>query len=224
MTRITGVQKALLYSSLAFALVYIASLAAVPYPGHFAVKAVPAVALSVLALTAVSGPAGRLLFVALLLCAAGDVALALDGERFFVIGLALFLFAQLMFIAAFSRDLKRRKSRLPLVGVFLVYAVIMAFVLKPALGALVVPVFLYVGVITAMGIFAALRGPAGKLVLYGALCFIVSDSLLALNEFIRPIPASGYFIMATYYSALLLIAIGFVRDSPEQSAALPGRL
>jgi len=212
MNRITTVHKSLLYISFAFAVIYVLSLIVAPYPGHFAVKAMPAIALSILMLIAVSGLVGKLLFVALLFCAAGDIALALEGERFFVIGLVFFLIAQVFFIVAFSRDLKKRKSRLPIVAILIVYAAIMAVILKPALGELMIPVFLYIAVITMMGVFAALRASESKLVLYGALSFIVSDSLIAINEFAMPIPASAYIIMATYYSALFLIVIEYVKN------------
>lgn len=165
MNRITTVHKSLLYISFAFAVIYVLSLIVAPYPGHFAVKAMPAIALSILMLIAVSGLVGKLLFVALLFCAAGDIALALEGERFLVIGLVFFLIAQVFFIVAFSRDLKKRKSRLPIVAILIVYAAIMAVILKPALGELMIPVFLYIAVITMMGVFAALRASESKLVL-----------------------------------------------------------
>lgn len=215
----TTPEKSLFYVALAFAVIYVASPIVGPLPGGFAVKAVPALALSFLIVIAVGGIAGKLLFVALLFCAAGDVALALEGEQFFVIGLAFFLIAQLFFIATFSRELRRRKSRLPVVAVLVVYAAVMALALKPSLGELMIPVFAYIGVITTMGVFAALRAAESRVVLYGALSFIISDSLIAINEFAASIPASSYMIMATYYSALFLISIGYVRDHRRLNVA-----
>ncbi len=208
----TTTQKALLYGGLAVAVIYVGLLTLTPYPGHFAVKAVPAVALSVMALVAVRGLTGKLLFTALLFCAAGDVALALEGDQFFVMGLVFFLIAQVFLIATFSRSLKMRRSRLPVVIALVVYAVIMAILLQPYLGEFMVPVFVYIAVITGMGVLAALRSAEGRLVLYGAISFIVSDSLIAIDRFAVDVPASGYLIMITYYLALFLIAYGCVRD------------
>jgi len=208
----TTTQKVLLYSGLAVAVIYVGLLTLTPYPGHFVVKAVPAVALSVMALVAVRGLTGKLLFTALLFCAAGDVALALEGEQFFVIGLVFFLIAQIFFIATFSRSLKLRKSRLPVVIALVVYAAAMSVALKPHLGEFLIPVFIYVAVITTMGVFAALRAPESKLALYGAVSFIISDSLIAIDKFAAAVPAAGYLIMITYYSALFLIAYGCARD------------
>lgn len=206
------IQKRLLYTALAFAIIYVALLAFTPYPGSFVVKAVPALTLSVMALTAVSGLTGRLLFAALLFCAAGDVALALEGEQFFVIGLVFFLVAQVFLIATFARSLKMRKSRLPIVIALVAYAAVIAVLLRPYLGEFMIPVFFYIVVITGMGVFAALRAQEGKLVLYGAISFIVSDSLIAIDRFAVTLPAAGYFVMTTYYLALFMIAYGCVRD------------
>ncbi|GAI55818.1 unnamed protein product [marine sediment metagenome] len=75
-----------------------------------------------------------------------------------------------------------------------------------------IPVFFYIAVITTMGIFAALRASEGKLVLYGALSFILSDSLIAIDKFTISVPASSYVIMTTYYLAIFLIAYGYVRS------------
>lgn len=208
----TTPQKSLLYGALAFAVIFTVSQIFTPYPGHFAVKAVPAVALSILALTSVAGLPGKLLFVALLSCAAGDVALALEGGRFFVIGLIFFSMAQILFIVTFSRKVMRRSSRLPIIAALIIYGGTMASVLKPSLGGLMLPVFFYIAVITTMGIFAALRASESKLVLYGALSFIVSDSLIAIDKFAVSIPGSGYLVMSTYYLAIFLIAYGHVRD------------
>ena len=208
----TTVQRSLLYTALAFAVIFIVSQMVTPYPGHFAVKAIPAVALSILALTAVRGLTGKLLSIALLFCAAGDVALAMERERFFVIGLVFFLIAQVFFIVTFCRDLKKRRSRLPVIAALIIYAAVMAIILKPSLGELTIPVFFYIAVITTMGIFAALRASESKLVLYGALSFIISDSLIAVDKFTISVPASSYVIMTTYYLAIFLIAYGYVKS------------
>ena len=171
-------RKIYLYIFLIFAVAYIGTLPFQPYPGDFAVKSIPIISLSILALTAVAGLRGRLLFIALLFSAAGDVALALYGGKVFIIGLGLFLIAQVVYTVTFSRDFKARKSRVPVVVLLVIYALTMAFILTPSLGEMRMPVYFYLTVITLMGIFAVLRASKGKLVLYGALSFIASDSIL----------------------------------------------
>jgi uncharacterized membrane protein YhhN len=207
----TAVQKTLLYIFAAFAIIFIATLPFKPYPGNFVLKAIPAISLSALALVTVSGSRGKLLFASLLLCAAGDVALEIGAEEYFIIGLGFFLIAQIMFIVTFSRDFKMQKSRIPIIVIFAIYALAMAIVMTPSLREMAIPVYFYLVVITLMGIFAALRAAKNKFTLYGAVSFIVSDSIIAINKFMMPVPAADYLVMATYYLALFLITFGYLK-------------
>ncbi|MCJ7654668.1 MAG: lysoplasmalogenase [Dehalococcoidia bacterium] len=208
----TAVQKSLLYIFAAFAIIFIATLPFQPYAGNFVIKAIPAISLAVLALITVSRMTGKLLFVSLLLCAAGDVALELEAGKYFVIGLGLFLIAQIMFIATFSRDFKMQRSRIPIIVVLAIYALAIAFILTPSLREMAIPVYCYLVAITLMGIFAALRGAKNKFTLYGAVSFIVSDSIIAINKFMMPVPAADYLVMITYYLAIFLITFGYLKS------------
>jgi len=208
----TAVQKTLLYIFAAFAIIFIAALPFQPYAGNFVIKAIPAISLAVLALITVRGITGRLLFVSLLLCAAGDVALELEAGKYFIVGLGLFLIAQIMFIVTFSRDFKMQKSRIPIIVILVIYALAMAYIMTPSLKEMAIPVYFYLVVITLMGIFAALRAARNKFTLYGAVSFIVSDSILAINKFMMPVPAVDYIVMVTYYLALFLIVYGFLKE------------
>jgi uncharacterized membrane protein YhhN len=83
-------------------------------------------------------------------------------------------------------------------------------------GGLVAPVMVYLTVILAMAMIAAARYKAeptleNRTVLFGALFFVVSDSLLAINKFIMPLPYSGILVLGTYYSAQECILLGWVR-------------
>ncbi|MBM4445915.1 MAG: lysoplasmalogenase [Chloroflexi bacterium] len=208
----TAAQKTLLYIFLAFAILFIGLLPLEPYAGNFVIKAIPAISLAVLAFIAVSGSRGKLLFASLLFCAAADIALELAAGKYFVIGLGLFLIAHILFIVTFSRDLKAQKSQIPFVVLLIVYAKMMAFVLTPYLKEMAIPVYIYMTAITLMGIFASLRASKNDFTLYGAISFIVSDSILAINKFMMPVPAVDYFVMVTYYLALFLIVYGFVKE------------
>jgi uncharacterized membrane protein YhhN len=42
----------------------------------------------------------------------------------------------------------------------------------------------------------------------GALLFVMSDSLLAINKFVHPIPEAGFLIMSTYILAQYFIVQG----------------
>ena len=202
----------LLGSFFLFAIIFILTIPIQPYPGSVAVKAVPAVCLALLCLSEVKGLRGRLLFLAFLLCASGDAVLSLDSGRHFIAGLVLFLLAQLTFLATFAMDFGPRRGKVPVAAILIVYAAVMGAILRPYLGDMVLPVYAYLSVITAMGIMASLRATTNKKVITGAIIFIASDSIIAVNKFAASVPAADYLVMVTYYAALFLIATGFIRE------------
>ncbi len=184
-------------------LCYLLTIQFSPYRGSYIVKSIPILSLAALVLT---GSPSRLIFFGLLFSAGGDIALDLDRGRYFVHGLGLFLVAHIFYTAAFLQS-SGTADRLTftVITILAVYAVGMSLLLRPKLGNLAVPVYLYIAVITAMGISASFRSP---LVLTGALIFMLSDSMIAINKFLQPIPGSNYWIMITYYLAQYLIAKG----------------
>jgi uncharacterized membrane protein YhhN len=215
----TTSQRLLLLIALVFAIAYVGTLPLQPYAGDFVIKAIPAICLLTLALKAVPGLRGKLLSAALLFCAAGDAALGFEKGENLTIGLGLFLVAQVLFVVTFTRNFKIQKSRIPGAVFLVAYAVLMAIILTPSLEDMALPVYVYLTVITVMGISAALRYPTSKLVVCGALFFIASDSMLAIEEFRGAFPASDYLVMVTYYAALFLIAYGFMRASHRLSSS-----
>jgi uncharacterized membrane protein YhhN len=205
-------QRTWFYIFGAFAVLFIGLLSFEPYPGNFVIKAIPAISLAVLAFIAISGSRGKLLFASLLFCAAADIALELAAGKYFVAGLGLFLIAHILFIVTFSRDFKFQKSKIPIIILLVVYSKMMAFLLTPSLKEMTIPVYIYMTAITLMGIFAALRTSKNDFTLYGAISFIVSDSVLAINKFMMPVPAADYVVMITYYLTLFLIVYGFLKE------------
>ena len=208
----TTMQKTWLYIFGAFAVLFIGLLPFEPYAGNFVIKAIPAISLAVLAFIAISGSRGKLLFTSLLFCAAADIALELAAGKYFVAGLGLFLVAHILFIITFSRDFTFQKSKIPVIVLLIVYSKMMAFVLTPYLKEMAIPVYVYMTALTLVGIFASLRAAKNDFTLYGAISFIVSDSIIAINKFMMPVPAADYIIMITYYLALFLIVFGFLRE------------
>lgn len=208
----TTTQKVLLCIFAAFAALFIALIPLKPYPGDFFIKAIPAISLAALAFIAVSGTRGKLLFASLLLCATADIALELPIEMSFILGLALFLIAHIVFIITFSRDFKMQRPRIPIIVLIAIYGLGMAFVLTPWLKEMAIPVYTYITAITLMAIFAALRSAKNMFTLYGAISFIVSDSIIAINRFVVPVVVADYIIMVTYYVALFLIVYGLLKE------------
>jgi uncharacterized membrane protein YhhN len=157
----------------------------------------------------------------LVLCAwaaslAGDAFLAWSG--FFIQGLASFLTAHVLYCALFVKSGPRASNVAAAAPLVLFGAVMATWLIKSGgvAGGLVAPVMLYLTVILTMAMIAAARYKAeptleNRTVLFGALFFVVSDSLLAINKFVLPLPYSGVLVLGTYYSAQECILLGWVR-------------
>ena len=82
---------------------------------------------------------------------------------------------------------------------------------------MLIPVLFYMLTILTMSTAAYLRkGSVHKisynLVLLGAVLFMVSDSILALNKFYKPLAFSHVSIMFTYAIAQLCIVLGMLKQ------------
>ncbi len=78
------------------------------------------------------------------------------------------------------------------------------------------PVRIYAVVISfmlmlAMHMLFIKNKKAGLLMMSGALLFVVSDSLLAINKFYSSFQMAGIFVMTTYGLAQLIIIEGAIR-------------
>ena len=77
-------------------------------------------------------------------------------------------------------------------------------------GALIAPVAVYLVAILTMAVLAANVGvPAAAT---GAALFVVSDTLLALNRFVRPIPHGDVAVHVTYHLAQMLLVLSLLAD------------
>jgi len=169
------------------------------------------IVLAALAAPAPVPPAYKLFILAGLVCSlAGDVAL-LFPERGFVPGLAAFLAAQILYILAF-KPASGRPAFVGLLLPFLIYGLLMFRILAPRLGALRLPVFVYVSAISVMAWLAAARfvdagGLKPLLACAGAILFLISDSILAFDRFGKRIGPAQALILGTYFPAQVLIAL-----------------
>lgn len=153
-----------------------------------------------------------ILLIALIFSLAGDTLLLFvyKDASFFILGLVAFLTAHIFYIILFARELKKTGGKLiwklPGFVVIIIYLAALLFLLIPHLGSLLMPVIIYSLVISSMLYMAYLlscnwKKPASIFLMTGAIAFILSDSLLAINKFYHPIPLPGFFIMATYLYA-----------------------
>jgi len=165
--------------------------------------------------------------VAIIFSGAGDILLMFQqqDQLFFMLGLGAFLTAHVFYIFAYRQHrtaeeenalhgLRKVRFAFPIVfaGVGLVS------ILYPKLGGLTVPVIVYAGVITVMTLTALFRfgkttSASFAMVFGGAILFMMSDSLLAINKFLEPLPMEGFWIMSTYISAQFLIVMGLLKHN-----------
>jgi uncharacterized membrane protein YhhN len=172
--------------------------------------------------TKLKGRFHKRILVGLIFALIGDVLLMNQEvqSNFFIYGLVAFLLCHIFYIRAFVLDHKSNPDYknpyfLWAVGAFAIFCSGLFFYLQPSLKAMQFPVLMYAIIITVMAIMAVNRyGKVNvfsfKLIFYGALFFLLSDSVLAVNKFSQPIPQSGALIMASYMIAQYLIVYGTV--------------
>ncbi|MBE7638527.1 hypothetical protein GUA87_16845 [Sneathiella sp. P13V-1] len=177
------------------------------------------------ALGGLTGQTRKTLVLALLASSAGDAFLAVRSSDMFVQGLGSFLIAHLLYIRIFARhravgffsEHSRKRDLLSLLTVVLAGG--MLFILWPALGAMKIPVFLYVTVIAAMGVFAIYSAFPTVMVVAGAFSFIFSDANIAVNKFMHPYDLAGPIIWITYVLAQYLITFAILKGLQTKKAS-----
>lgn len=193
---------------------------------HLAVATKPCIVLALLAMliinTKLKGRFHKRLFTGLIFALAGDVLLiyATNDESYFMYGLAAFLLCHIFYTSAFYLDFKSapeldKKGARIAISLCAILAISYYFFLRPHLGIMKLPVMIYILAISMMMMMACFRNQrvntsSFKLILFGAMFFLLSDAILAYNKFVVPIHYAGSWIMATYMIAQYLITLGGV--------------
>lgn len=191
--------------------------------GYFSAYALFKPLTMVLALICVGVVAGRsplkksmyLLLAGLALSMVGDVCLLMPQG--FLAGLVAFLLAHVCYIALFQRDAPWLASRLGLAACIAAGAVVYGYLWTHGLPtAMRIPVAIYVLVIglmaaQALGRATVLHTAAARTVAWGAVSFMVSDTVLALDRFVQPIAGAYLWVLGTYYLAQCLILHGMLQ-------------
>lgn len=145
-----------------------------------------------------------------------------DGlMRWFVFGLTAFLIGHLFYIASFVQQYRYSMPRLLTLVPIAAYAIIMGAKLAQALNgdgdtALIIPVIAYIAVISLMTWTAFMTG--NRWLIVGAILFMISDSFLAWNKFVSPVPHQGIIVMTTYYIAQFCMARSLLASNSVRSS------
>ena len=164
------------------------------------------------------------LTLALCFSLAGDIFL-LDANHFFIAGLASFLVTHVLYIWLMARShgwLPSARWIWPVLWVGIpMYALLWPQLKEPGL-AIAVAVYMLVislmatqavgraavaaqtAVVTADKLIAS-NAQRARRVAWGAFIFMLSDSLIAINRFLVPLPDSALWVLGSYYLAQMLI-------------------
>lgn len=190
-----------------FSILYIFFIPPEPQLFKIIMKLVPMLLIILLAIKTpvrLSHTFKKFLLLGLFICMIADAVI-----YWFLPGLLTFFVGHLVYIFAFHRLSRKPMSKL--VGfLLLLYGCIMAFwlagtQLKADQTVLAFAIIAYIIVILIMG-WTAIQTRL-PLVIFGALLFIFSDSILAIDWFVQPIEFRDALVMFTYYGAQFLFAL-----------------
>ncbi len=143
----------------------------------------------------------------------GDVCLALPGNRAFRVGLFAFLGGHVLYVWAFAGLTRPEDWASPVQLILLVASGGAFWWLRSHVGRMMVPVIVYLVVITLMlaGAWAVFQVPGlgamGRwFILIGALCFYLSDLFVARQRFVTEQYLNRLIGLPLYYIGQFLLA------------------
>ncbi len=144
------------------------------------------------------------LFIALLFHSFGDVLLEIERVQLFLPAVGAFMLGHVFYILTFKADITSihglSATRKMSASAVIVFAIIVGIILVPHLEALLLaPVVLYVIAISSMAIFTFLANYRTAWISIGAISYLLSDSIIAINTFVHPFSESTYIIWPMYY-------------------------
>jgi uncharacterized membrane protein YhhN len=158
-----------------------------------------------------------LFLLALFFALLGDIFLLGNGLNYFLMGLGSFLIMQVLYACVFYENRSQISAQDLIGGVILaLIGIILIYILWPNLSSTFkIPVSIYSLAILVMAFFAVRRKKSNATylpVLVGALFFVSSDALLAINEFTEILNHAGLWVMITYILAQFFIVTGITEE------------
>lgn len=203
---------------LVYLFIFIANIVVLYHWTSYKMVAKPMIVISLMGYYIMQSPKQDvMMLLALVFALFGDIFLMIENDSFFMLGLGSFLIMQVLYTFLFAKNFENNKTTLLLSSVLLLLIASGIFlILYPGLGALKVPVCIYMLAISGMVWTASNRDKdvlGYHLVLFGAIFFMVSDALLALAKFNMAWPGSDAMVMGTYMIAQYAIVKGIVLNN-----------
>lgn len=146
-----------------------------------------------------------------------------EGAIYFTAAMVSFLIALLIYIYVYRKHAVNESNTELTVPQQLRYVFVIVFFIAglysityPQLGALKIPLAVYVTVVGVMVISALYRyGRTANisflLTLIGSVMFMLGNGIMAVNRFLEPIPWGGFWVMLSYMSAQYFIGEGLMQ-------------
>ena len=125
----------------------------------------------------------------------------------FLPGLGSFLLAHIFYIFCFKKIGDKKIRRTYIIPIAIYLAVFLIF-LMPYLGEMLIPVIIYSVAISLMFYFSLKTKQ--KWLIAGALLFLISDSILSVNLFVKESALLSVLVMMTYVAAQFLLVKGMI--------------
>ncbi len=200
--------------SLFLSLIYFFTFKWQPYKLHWLIKGCSIIFLAAFAFCSFPNSIALVFTLALVLCSIGDMFLAYSEEKYFIHGLISFLLSHIVYSFIFIKYTGNISEhiweKIILFSVIFVYFSLITKVLYKKLGNLKIPVFIYMSVLMCMVMSAILVINFNYTLILGAVLFAISDSIIAIQKFVKSFKGSAYIIWGTYYLAQLFICSGML--------------
>lgn len=151
--------------------------------------------------------------IGLLFGSLGDIFLIYENDLYFKLGLGSFLIGHIFYLIYFFNNARFNKVGAILSIIIFIVSMGVTFIIFPKLqNDLIMPVGIYIFVIMVMAISASFYNIYTAI---GAVLFLISDSIIAINKFVFSIPLSSLWIMILYYLGQWGIGYGACKKRSE---------
>lgn len=180
------------------------------YNYSFIIKSVPIICLIILTKRHLIHLNQYLLIGGLIFCVMGDIFLDLNRIANFKLAILVYLIGHLFYITIFHRNFVFNKKYLIPIILVSISTLIIGYFLRDIPKDLLIPVLIYLLIIGIMVASSFLIKNVNWLIWTGALIFMLSDTIIAVNKFIVPIPKSTFYNIGLYYIAQIALVTGLL--------------